>query len=75
MNFINKLFVSKSEVSSKRFVGIFSFIAIVAISFINMFCGLSLQPFMFDGLLWLCLGSFGLTSVEKFKGDNKSENI
>lgn len=71
MNFFLKLINSRNDVSSKRFVGLISFLTIVIISFINLFCGLTLQPYMFNGLLWMSFGALGLTSIEKF---NNKEN-
>lgn len=66
MNFFSKLINSSNDVSSKRFVGLLTSFTIIVISFVNLFCGLALQPYMFNGLLWMAFGALGLTSIEKF---------
>lgn len=74
MNFFKNLFVSSNEASSKRFVGIVAFFAILIIAFVSLFSGLTLPEFMYMGILTVCLGSLGLTTIEKFNFRNGKEN-
>jgi hypothetical protein len=55
-----------TAVSSKRVVGILAFLVVIFIGLVNMFTGKLIANFLFDGILYICLASLGLTTVEKF---------
>ena len=72
LQFIRDMLSENTNVSSKRVVGILSFIIIILIGMVNMFTGRIIANFIFDGILYICLASLGLTTVEKFsEGFNK----
>ena len=66
LQFIKNMLSENTAVSSKRVVGILAFLVIIFIGLVNMFTGRLIASFMFDGILYICLASLGLTTIEKF---------
>ena len=65
-NFFRKLVAPKTDVSSKRVIGIISALAIIVIAFIDLFTDFNITDYVFDGLVWLSLGGLGFIATEKF---------
>jgi hypothetical protein len=66
LQFIKNMLSENTAVSSKRVVGILAFLVIIIIGLVNMFTGKLIANFIFDGILYICLASLSLTTVEKF---------
>lgn len=64
--FIKKLFSKDDSVSSKRFIGLFSFATLLAVIFSFLIWTKPLPEYMFTGLLTLITVSILTTTVEKF---------
>lgn len=74
-SFINKLWSTDGDVSSKRFVSLIGF-TLLAIAFaINIFKEVKLKEFIWDGMLWVVLGGLGLTVAEKFNYKSKANSV
>lgn len=68
--------LTKSEdVSSRRVVGLIAFMALLVITFVDLFTGLTITGFIFDGLMWIVLGCFGLTTVSDFKSMSVKSDV
>ena len=70
MSFFKDLISDDNHINEKIVVGIISFILIVAtmvLDLISAYFGKPLQinEFVFNGMLMLCLGSFGISSVDR----------
>ena len=66
LQFIKNMLSENTAVSSKRVVGILAFFTIVLMGIVNMFTGKLIASFMFDGILYICITSLSLSTVEKF---------
>lgn len=75
MSFINnllaKLLNDNNHFNEKIFVGLISFLLIIITMIIDLVTGyvgkpLVINEFVFNGVLILCLGSLGISSVDKY---------
>lgn len=64
--FLYKLVTPNSGISSKRFIGLIASASVILIAFINLFTNLSVDDFVFEGLIWLAVGGMGFTWAESF---------
>ena len=62
--FLKKLISVNGEVSSKRFISLYSLILLTAIVICNL-CGLEIADFIFYGVISLILGTSTLTIFNK----------
>jgi hypothetical protein len=70
-NFFIRMFLDKNDINEKSIVGFGSFIMMVICLIIDIITGLygvvlPINEFIFQGFLWITLGSFGIASVDKF---------
>ena len=65
-NFFFDLMGDGSTISSKRFFGALTLLVMIVSYFISIFYNVKIQPFMFDGLMYVVLGMFGGSVLEKF---------
>lgn len=73
--FIKKMLSESDEVSSKRFLGITSYIIMILVTLIDLFTDLQITEFIYNSLEQICLGGLGLTSLEKmFKNRQKTND-
>ena len=68
---LSKLLNDNNHFNEKIFVGLLSFILIAATMITDLITGymgkpLIINEFVFNGVLILCLGSLGISSVDKF---------
>ena len=74
------IFKDKNDYNEKSIVGFGSFIMMVLCLGVDIWTGLHgqempINQFIYDGFLWITLGSFGIASVDKyFSGKNKSKD-
>ena len=72
--------MDQNDINEKSIVGFGSFIMMVVCLGVDIYTGLHGQKmpinhFIYDGFLWITLGSFGIASVDKyFAGKNKDKN-
>lgn len=76
-NFIKDLFNDENSINEKAVIGFVSFIMIIlslVVDLITGFAGkeLVINEFIFDGFMFITLGSFGIASIDKWI--NKSSN-
>lgn len=82
--FMKQLFSDDNHINEKSFVGFIAFMCMVVALFVDLITGAFGQPlvineFIFDGFMYLTLGSFGIGSIDKFinakkgKGTNSEE--
>lgn len=53
-------------VSSKRVITLIATLLVMMAFVANLFFGLTVEQFMFDGMMFIVLGGFGSTAMEKF---------
>ena len=53
-------------ISSKRVIGILSFLCCAVSFFIDQFTAHKVTPALFDSMMWITIGALGITGVEKF---------
>lgn len=75
--FIKDLFNDENSINEKAVIGFVSFIMIIlslVVDLITGFAGkeLVINEFIFDGFMFITLGSFGIASIDKWI--NKSSN-
>lgn len=63
-----------NSVSSKRVVTLLSTFLVMLAFLMNLFLGKTVDEFMFDGMMFIVLGGFGSTTVEKFALTKKSRD-
>lgn len=76
--FLRALFSDSNDINEKSFIGFCAFIMMVVFAISDIVTGtlgkeLIIQEFIFNSFLWLTLGSFGISSVDKFI-NKKKEN-
>ena len=61
--FWKKMISTDADVSSKRIVGLISFLIIILMAVGNIFWDKTPAQFIFEGFLYITLGCFGLNAV------------
>ncbi len=81
-NFFVRMFLDNNDINEKSIVGFGAFIMMVICLAIDIITGLSgsvlpINEFIFQGFLWITLGSFGIASIDKFisKKDAANGNV
>jgi len=64
--FIQDLLSANTEISSKRFWGSVTMVVMLVSYFISIFMEIKVPDFMWDGLMWIVLGMFGGSVLDKF---------
>jgi len=80
--FFSSLFKDSNDINEKSFIGFLAFTMMVVFAVADIITGslgkeLVIQEFIFNSFLWLTLGCFGISSVDKFinkKADKDSED-
>lgn len=77
--FLLKMFKDENDINEKSIVGFASFLMMCLTLFIDLVTGylgreMPIHEFIFNGFLWITLGSFGIASVDKWITSNKKSN-
>ena len=81
-SFFVRMFMDKNDINEKSIVGFGAFIMMVICLAVDIYTGLHgqempINKFIYDGFLWITLGSFGIASVDKYlsgKQNDKEED-
>jgi hypothetical protein len=81
-NFLKRMFMDDNDINEKSIVGFGAFIMMMICLGVDIWTGfhgqeMPINQFIYDGFLWITLGSFGIASVDKYitsKGNNGSSN-
>jgi hypothetical protein len=74
------MFMDDNDINEKSIVGFGSFIMMVICLGVDIWTGfhgqeMPINEFIYDGFLWITLGSFGIASVDKYvTGKNNKSN-
>jgi hypothetical protein len=76
-NFFSQLFSDDNNINEKSFIGFLAFLMMIGFAIADIITGalgkeLVVQDFIFNSFLWLTLGCFGISSVDKYI--NKKDN-
>ena len=76
--FFNSLFKDNNNINEKSFIGFLAFCMMAGFAVADIITGslgkeLVIQDFIFNSFLWLTLGCFGISSVDKYI--NKKSNL
>jgi len=76
---LSKLLNDNNHFNEKIFVGLLSFLLIAVTMILDLVTGyvgkpLVINEFVFNGVLILCLGSLGISSVDKFTNKHNPAN-
>ncbi len=77
--FFNTLFKDNNDINEKSFIGFLSFVMMVVFALADIITGsmgkeLVIQDFIFNAFLWMTLGCFGISSVDKFINKKNESN-
>lgn len=77
--FIVKMFKDENDINEKSIVGFISFLMMCLTLVVDLVTGylgreMPIHEFVFNGFLWITLGSFGIASVDKWITTSKSNN-
>lgn len=77
--FLLKMFKDENDINEKSIVGFASFLMMVLTLIVDLVTGylgreMPIHEFVFNGFLWITLGSFGIASVDKYITTNKKSN-
>jgi len=76
--FFKSLFSDDNNINEKSFIGFLAFLMMVGFAFADIITGslgkeLVVQDFIFNSFLWLTLGCFGISSVDKYINKKDSD--
>ena len=74
--FFSELFNDNNSINEKSFIGFLAFAMMIIFAVADIVTGtlgkeLVIQDFVFNSFLWLTLGCFGISSVDKFINKKK----
>ena len=77
--FFKSLFSDNNTINEKSFIGFLAFLMKIGFAIADIVTGalgkeLVVQDFIFNSFLWLTLGCFGISSVDKFINKKKDES-
>jgi hypothetical protein len=77
--FFKSLFSDDNNINEKSFIGFLAFLMMIGFAIADIITGalgkeLVVQDFIFNSFLWLTLGCFGISSVDKFINKKKDES-
>ena len=78
-SFFVRMFMDENDINEKSIVGFGAFLMMVVCLGVDVYTGLHgqempINQFIFDGFLWITLGSFGIASVDKYLTGKSSNN-
>ena len=81
-SFLVRMFMDQNDINEKSIVGFGSFLMMVVCLGVDIWTGfhgqkMPINQFIYDGFLWITLGSFGIASVDKYlsgKQNDKEED-
>ena len=81
-SFLLRMFMDQNDINEKSIVGFGSFLMMVVCLGVDIWTGfhgqeMPINQFIYDGFLWITLGSFGIASVDKYlsgKQNDKEED-
>lgn len=65
--------VNQDGISSKRVVTFLAFIFCSIAFFANLFFGYTIDPNIFEGMMYIAIAGLGVTAVERFANKSTSE--
>jgi hypothetical protein len=70
-SFLMRMFMDQNDINEKSIVGFGSFLMMVICLGVDIWTGfhgqkMPINQFIYDGFLWITLGSFGIASVDKY---------
>lgn len=70
-SFLVRMFMDQNDINEKSIVGFGSFLMMVVCLGVDIWTGfhgqeMPINQFIYDGFLWITLGSFGIASVDKY---------
>ena len=73
-----KIFKDSNDWNEKAIVGFVAFLIMVMVMIIDLVTGavgsdLVINEFVYDSFVWVVLGCFGISGVEKFAGNKKCD--
>ncbi len=82
-NFFVRMFMDNNDINEKSIVGFGAFLMMMVCLGVDIYTGLHgnempINEFIFDGFLYITLGSFGIASLDKFittKNGKKEEEV
>ncbi len=77
--FLLKMFKDENDINEKSIVGFASFLMMVLTLIVDLVTGylgreMPIHEFVFNGFLWITLGSFGIASIDKYITTSKKSN-
>lgn len=78
-SFFVRMFMDQNDINEKSIVGFGAFLMMVVCLGVDVYTGLHgqempINQFIFDGFLWITLGSFGIASVDKYLSGKSQTN-
>lgn len=78
-SFFVRMFMDQNDINEKSIVGFGAFLMMVVCLGVDVYTGLHgqempINQFIFDGFLWITLGSFGIASVDKYLSGKQTNN-
>ena len=78
-NFLLRMFSDKSDVNPKAVVGFFAFVALIVYGLTDVVTGaigkaFIVEPIVFNGLMYIVFGCFGIAGVETVMGNKNIKN-
>lgn len=78
-SFFVRMFMDNNDINEKSIVGFGAFVMMMISLAVDIWTGfhgqdMPINQFVFDGFLWITLGSFGIASVDKFVGSKKADD-
>lgn len=79
VSFFTRMFMDKNDINEKSIVGFGSFLMMVITLLVDLGTGIlgkemPIHEFVFNGFMVICLGSFGIASVDKFMSVKKENS-
>ena len=78
-SFFVRMFMDQNDINEKSIVRFGAFLMMVICFGVDVYTGLHgqempINQFIFDGFLWITLGSFGIASVDKYLSGKTQTN-
>jgi hypothetical protein len=76
--FLSDLFKDNNDINEKSVVGFISFLMMIITLIVDLISGimgkeLPIHQFIYEGFIYLALGSFGIASIDKLANRNNSK--
>ena len=73
LTYLKDMMSENGNPSSKRWVAIVATLLIVIGYIANLFWGYTIEEFIFNGVMYIVIGTLGITGVEKFAPKNPTK--